>query len=134
MAIQAHLPKRVGWPCLVRSALKRTPVQGFNSFSIMFYYIISITYQKIGDLFWPHIFLNFCTVCQVNIFYYLEPRLQWASSKHRSSEEVFANFFIKVLKLHKGLHIVTLFLCSHTAAVFLYSPQDFRSIWLAMRS
>ena len=30
----------------------------------------------------------------------------------------FANFSIKVLKLHKGLHIVTLFLCSHTAAVF----------------
>ena len=36
-AIQAHLPKRVGWPCPVRSALKRTPVQDFNSFSIMFY-------------------------------------------------------------------------------------------------
>ena len=51
MAIRAHLPKRVGWPCLVRSVLKRTPVQDFDSFSIMFYYIISITYQKSGDLF-----------------------------------------------------------------------------------
>ena len=33
------------------SALKRTPVQDFNSFSIMFYYIISTTYKKIGNLF-----------------------------------------------------------------------------------
>ena len=28
-------------------------MQDFNSFSIMFYYIISATYQKIGDLFCP---------------------------------------------------------------------------------
>ena len=47
--ISRFLPKRVGWPCPVRSALKRTPVQDFNSFSIR--YIISTTYQKIGDLF-----------------------------------------------------------------------------------
>ena len=45
------------------SALKRTPVQGFNSFSIMLYYLFSTTYQRIGDLFCPVIFLNFCTVC-----------------------------------------------------------------------
>ena len=39
------------------SALKRTSMQDFNYFSIMFYYIISTTYQKIGDLFWTvHIF------------------------------------------------------------------------------
>ena len=56
------LPKRVGWPCPVRSALKRTPVQDFNSFSILFYYIISTTYQKIGDLFCLVIFLDFRTV------------------------------------------------------------------------
>ena len=63
MAIQAHLPKRMGWPSPVRSALKRTPVQDFNSFSIIFYYIISTTiYQKIGDLFCLAIFLDFCTV------------------------------------------------------------------------
>ena len=31
-------------------------------FSIMFYYIISTTYQKIGDLFWPGIYLDFRTV------------------------------------------------------------------------
>ena len=42
-----------GWPCPVSSALKRTPVQDFNSFSMMFYYIITTTYQKIGDLFCP---------------------------------------------------------------------------------
>ena len=36
----AHQPKRVGWPCPVRSALKRTPVQDFNFFSIIFYCII----------------------------------------------------------------------------------------------
>ena len=68
MAIQAHLPKRVGWPCLVRSALKRTPVQDFNSFSIMFCYIISTTYQKIGDLFCLDIFLDFRTVWPPHLF------------------------------------------------------------------
>ena len=42
----------LGWPCPVRSALlKRTPVQDFYSFSIMFYHIISTTYKKIGNLF-----------------------------------------------------------------------------------
>ena len=45
-----------------RSALKRTPMQDFNYFSIMFYYNISTTYQKIGDLFCPVIVLDF-TVC-----------------------------------------------------------------------
>ena len=53
------LPKWVGWLCPVMSALKRTPLQDFNSFSIMFYCIISTTYQKIGDLFCPGIFLDF---------------------------------------------------------------------------
>ena len=48
-AIKAHLPKRVGWPCSARSALKRTPMQDFISFSIMFYYIISTkSYTTIG--------------------------------------------------------------------------------------
>ena len=41
------------------SALKRIPVQDFNSFFIMFYYIISTTYKKIRDLFCPVIFLDF---------------------------------------------------------------------------
>ena len=53
MAIQAHLPKRVEWLCPVRSALKRMPVQDLNHFSMMFYYIFSTTYQKIGDLVCP---------------------------------------------------------------------------------
>ena len=35
----------------------------FNYFSIMFYYIFSTTYQKIGNLFCPVIFLDFRTVC-----------------------------------------------------------------------
>ena len=30
-----YLPKRVGWPCPVRSSHIRTPVQDFNSFSII---------------------------------------------------------------------------------------------------
>ena len=60
--ISQFLPKRVGWPCPVRSALKRTHVQDFNYFPIMFYYIISI-YQKYGDLFCLVIFLDFRTVC-----------------------------------------------------------------------
>ena len=62
------LPKWVGWLCPVRSALKRTPVQDFNSFSIMFYNIISTTYQKIGDLFCLVIFLDFRTVCYMTFF------------------------------------------------------------------
>ena len=51
-SIGRFLPKRVGWPCHVRSALKRMPVQDFNRFSIMICYIISTTYQNIGDLFY----------------------------------------------------------------------------------
>ena len=53
------LPKRVGWLCPLRSAFNRTPVQNFNSFSIMFYYIIITTYQTIGHLFCPDIFWTF---------------------------------------------------------------------------
>ena len=34
----------------VRSALKRKPMLDFDYFSIKFYYIICIRYQKIGDL------------------------------------------------------------------------------------
>ena len=48
MAIQALSAKMGGMAVPVRSALKKTPVQDFNSFFIMFYYIISTTYQKIG--------------------------------------------------------------------------------------
>ena len=42
-------------------------MQDFNSFSILFYYIISTTYQKIGDLFCLVIFLDFRTVWVVHI-------------------------------------------------------------------
>ena len=44
-------------------ALKRTPMQDFNYFSIRFYYIISTTYQKIGDLVCSLICLDFHTAC-----------------------------------------------------------------------
>ena len=43
-------------------ALKRTPVQDFDYFSIIFYYMISTSYQKFGDLFCPIIILGFRTV------------------------------------------------------------------------
>ena len=39
----------------------------FDSFFTMIYYIISTTYQKIGDLFCPVIFLDFCTVCNMGM-------------------------------------------------------------------
>ena len=39
-----------GYALLNRSALKRTPVQDSNSFSLVLYHIISTTYQKIRDL------------------------------------------------------------------------------------
>ena len=59
-----------GWDghALLGQPSKRSPVQDFNSFSIMFYYIFSITYQKIGDLFCPVIFLDFPTVCSCGKF------------------------------------------------------------------
>ena len=42
----------------------RTPVQDFNSFSIMFYTTLlsSTIYQKIGDIFYSLIFMEFRTV------------------------------------------------------------------------
>ena len=43
-------------------------MQDFNYFSIMFYYIISTTILKIGNLFCPVIFLDFRTVCITNFF------------------------------------------------------------------
>ena len=46
----------------------------FNYFSIMFYYIISTTYQKIGDLFCPVICLDFRTVCTVTRIFPID---QW---------------------------------------------------------
>ena len=60
--ISQFMPKRMGLPCLVKSALKRTSMQDFKYFSMMFYFIISTTYQKIGDLFCPVIFLDCRTV------------------------------------------------------------------------
>ena len=62
------LPKRVGWPCPVSSAFKRTPLQDSNFFSIMFYYINSTTNQKIGDLYCLVIFLDFRTVCKYMLY------------------------------------------------------------------
>ena len=41
----------LGWPCPVRSTLKMKPMQEFDSFSIVFYYIISTKYLKVGELF-----------------------------------------------------------------------------------
>ena len=64
----------MGWLCPVGSALKRTPVQDYNSFSIMFYFIFSTIYKKIGDLFCPVIFLDFCTMCGLTEI--LEKRLR----------------------------------------------------------
>ena len=43
-------------------------MQDFNYFSIMFYYIISTTILKIGNLFCAAIFLDFRTVCITNFF------------------------------------------------------------------
>ena len=63
--ISRFLPKRVGWPCPVRSALKRTPCRNLIIFLynvLLCKYIISTTYQKIGDLFCPVIFLDFRSV------------------------------------------------------------------------
>ena len=48
-------------------------MQDFNSFSIIFYYLISTTYQKIGDLFCPvHISgLSHSVVSRLLNFFYV---------------------------------------------------------------
>ena len=49
--VRPNWQKWLGWPCPVRSALKRTTVKGFIFFPKMFYYVISTTYKNIGDIF-----------------------------------------------------------------------------------
>ena len=63
------------------SALNRTPAQDFNHFSIMLYYIITITNQKIGYLFWSLISLNFKSVTgsKIQIAYWNRMRFLWLS-------------------------------------------------------
>ena len=56
-------PKRVGWTCPVRAALKRTPVQDFNSFSIRFYYIISTIYIKKLETYFALLYFWTFAVC-----------------------------------------------------------------------
>ena len=46
-------PKGLGWPRPIMSAFKRIPVQDFNSFFIIFCYIISTKYKKFGNLYCP---------------------------------------------------------------------------------
>ena len=73
-------PQRVEWLCPIRSDLKRTTVLHFNSFFIMFHYIFSTTYQKLGDPFYPVIFLDFCVwfpYFQTSIFSFFSI-LAWA--------------------------------------------------------
>ena len=70
--MKPSLSKSVGWPCPARLALKRTLVQDFNFFSIMFYNIISTTYQKIGYQFFPLIFLDFPLVWSMWVTFSLD--------------------------------------------------------------
>ena len=60
------MPKRVGWPCPVRSALKRTSEPDFNSISITFYYykLLAPHIKKLETYFALFIFLDFRTVCE----------------------------------------------------------------------
>ena len=57
----------LNWPCPFRSAIKRTHMQDFNSFSIMFYYIISTTFKKLETYFALFIYLDFRTVCHTSL-------------------------------------------------------------------
>ena len=61
---QRHVVLLAERACPVRSALKRTPLQDLNSFSIMF-----STYQKIEDLFCPVFVpvLDFHIVCEMKL-------------------------------------------------------------------
>ena len=54
----------------------------------MFYYIISNTYQKIGDLFCPVILLDFRTVCDE----------ETSSNKLKNEDQEFLKVFSRSLK------------------------------------
>ena len=99
----------LNWPCPVRSFLKRTPMQDFNSFSLMFYYIISTTYQKIGDLFCPVIFLDFRTVCRL-IFHNL---CIFNHDPYRSLKNCLSNYqsicLISIIKIVALFHLHKIF-------------------------
>ena len=62
-----------GHALLHRPALIKTPMQDFDSFSIMFYYINSTIYQKIGDLCCPvHILWTFAQCdLRISLFLYI---------------------------------------------------------------
>ena len=89
-------------------AIKRTPMQDFESFPIMFYFIISTKYQKNGDLLCPVIFLDFCTVCIYIVPHFMDhfstaiprPQLQSpvANPSCRPLPETFHAWFPSLLK------------------------------------
>ena len=102
--------KGLGWLCPVRPALKRMPVQDFNPFSIMFFHIISTTYQRIGDLFWPvyisglsHSVNSFCVLnhCSKGI---------WRISKSFKKKIIFKMDPLGIGLIIGGLVMVTLIL------------------------
>ena len=92
----------VGWPCPVRSALKRTPVQDFNSSSIMVYNIITTTYQKIGDLFCPVQISGLSAVCITLSDWH---RIQYYSLIH-----CYSKYFVPCTKEKSTLKVLIIFI------------------------
>ena len=64
MAKMAEIGQLAAWPCPVRSVLKRTPVQYFNFFPILYSTTILASHiKKLETYFALFIFLDFRTVC-----------------------------------------------------------------------
>ena len=93
----------LNWPCSVRSALKRKPVQDFNSFSIMLYYIIIAPHiKKLESYFALFIFLDFHTVCNFILVsfksfelgkYIVSPKIMPKKRKYNTQTDLIKRFF-----------------------------------------
>ena len=106
--------------CPVKSALKKTPVQDFNYFSLMFLCIISTTYQNIGDLFCPVIFLDFLPWYVQKPFY--------STSSFYAHQMLFSSFsFFCTLYVFIFMYIVFIFFFFHD--VMSCCQLNFKSIF-----
>ena len=125
----------LNWLCPVRSALKRTPVQDFNYFSITFYCIISITYQKIGDLFCL-IHISGLSHSVGRAFFSPRVRLncscQVVGHNRSSSLRYDQDFFVPIFCSHR--YFMLTFLSGLSFDVCLYIPAHSNRVALQSKS
>ena len=113
-------PKPSAKKCGTAMPFKRTSVQDFHSFSIMFYYIICTRYKKIGDLFCHVIFLDFRTVSRLTCY---SGFVDMVLSKLKISDKTFIlNPLIQVVAvflIQNGL--LTYFVLQYSFNYFMYA-------------